>query len=240
MSDNFVPVYPFDPTGKATTNLVIGEQQILTEANGADYHLIVPKFAPYFVDSLVITLKTPNSELKTLVNGVDYLCSHWFIAASRSVAKPVYGSISIVDSKLAGVVTMQYQTLGGIWSMNADNITTILSDKVHNPRVTSWDEVIDKPILFPVIDHEWDITDLFGVSKLVESINSVEQAIVNKVSTGLPIHISDYGNPHNVTAAQLNCYTKDEITLLLKQQLNTITLQYQRAIQDAISKYINP
>ena len=240
MSDNFVQVYPFDPTGKATTNLVVGEQQILTEANGIDYHLIVPKFAPYFAESLKLTLKTPNNEIKTLVEGVDYLCSHWFVAASRSVAAPVYGSISIVDSALAGVVTMSYQTLGGIWSIDAANIATILSDKVHNPRITSWDEVIDKPILFPVIDHEWDITDIHGVDSLIASINAIEQAITSKQYNGLDIHIADYGNPHNVQAHQTGTYTSVEIDLLLKQQAATITLQYKKAIQDALAKHINP
>ena len=54
MPDNFTSPYPFDPTGKLASNKIVGEQQILTAANGVDYKLIVPTFAPFFTDNFNI------------------------------------------------------------------------------------------------------------------------------------------------------------------------------------------
>ena len=48
MSD---PVLPFDPTGLASTNYVEDEVHTLTEINDATYRLIVPTFAPFYLDN---------------------------------------------------------------------------------------------------------------------------------------------------------------------------------------------
>jgi len=154
-----------------------------------------------------------------LNEGIDYLPSHWFIAGSRSCATPIYGSILIMDTEIAGVIKLEYQTLGGIWSLDLDHIAVILSDIIHNPRTTSWDEVIDKPISFPPIDHEWNLVDMVGASDIVNSLNNITAAVVQKQITGLGPHLADYNNPHKLTAAKLGCYTKAEVDAKIAQAI---------------------
>lgn len=195
--------YPFDPTGTKPTNLVTGEQQILTPANYRDFHFVVPTLAPFFEDGLVVKFRDLSGTVSTLVDGIDYYCTHWFISASRACAKNVYGSISFLNLNLQGTVILDYQTLGGMWTQDSATIAEILADYLHNPRITAWDEVVDMPVTFPVIDHQWDLADMVGETELVAAIADIETALRQTGSTGITAHIQDTSNPHHTTAAQV-------------------------------------
>lgn len=205
------PSYPFDPTGKKVSNKITGEQQVLTSANYRDYHYIVPSLAPFFAESLRVTFKSLQNEVRTLVQGVDYICTHWFIAASRACSAPIYGSISFLDLQLTGTISLDYQTLGGIWLQDETAISQVLADRLHNPRITAWDVVVDMPVTFPVIDHEWDLVDLVGASDIVSKLEDIGAAILSSQTTGLTAHMNNIANPHQVTAHQAGTYTAAEI-----------------------------
>lgn len=199
------PTYAFDPTGKLAANLIVGEQQILTEANYRDFHFIVPKMAPYFAESLSISFRSITNEVRPLNEGVDYYCTHEFIGASRSTVKPVFGSISFLDLQLAGVVTLSYQTLGDVWVQEDTKIAEILADRLHNPRITAWESVVDMPYAFPPIDHAWDLTDLVGASEIVASLQKIEQAILvqatdsnNAALTPADVGLGNVDNTHDL------------------------------------------
>ena len=143
MPNTIAPIYNFDPTGKLSSNLIQLEQQVLTASNGVDFSLIIPVNGPYFEDSLIVTLTNPiTNVVKTLVAGIDYYPTHWFISASRACALSVYGSITFLDLTINGIVTLTYQTIGGGWTINSAQIATILADTLHNPRITAWEEVV--------------------------------------------------------------------------------------------------
>ncbi|WP_144106741.1 hypothetical protein [Paraburkholderia sp. BCC1886] len=195
--------YPFDPTGSLASNLISGEQQQLVAQNFRDQHFIVPQFAPFFSDSLQITYQDTSGTVKTLVEGVDYYVTHWFISASRSCAMPVYGSISFIDTALAGLVSLNYQTVGGDWTVSASQIATILADTTDNPRVTAWEQVSGTPYAFPPEAHSWDITDLVGMSDVVTALGAIQSTLQTTGGAGLAAHEADHDNPHVVTAAQV-------------------------------------
>ena len=239
MSDNYSSPYAFDPTGSLPDNKIVDEQQILTEANGPDFRLLVPKMAPYFLSSLKVRLKNLNDEVSTLVEGLDYLPTHWFISASRACVSPIYGSILIMNSDLVGAISLEYQTVGGIWCLDTDKILLVLSDTMHNPRTTTWDEVIDKPIVFPVIDHEWNLSDMVGVSDVVTKLDEVRTTILNKQVTGLPAHILDHSNIHEVTAAQVGSYSKAEVDALIAQTISSLNATFNNKLATLKTELIN-
>lgn len=213
--------YPFDPTGRAATNKITGEQQIITGVTSGKYHFIVPKLAPFFGVDMVVRYKDINNVVRTLVEGVDYYLTHQFIAASRACATPIFGSISFLDWTLTGVVTLDYQTVGGIWTQDDAAIAEILAERLNNPRITAWDVVVDMPVTFPVIDHQWDLADLVGASEVVTSIDAIGEALRQTGEVGIAEHIARLDNPHSVTAAQVglgqvrNLPTADNITAQL-------------------------
>jgi hypothetical protein len=195
--------YPFDPTGLLASNLITGEQQILTAVNWTDYQFIVPRWAPFFYDSLVVTLTDTQGNKRTLVEGEDYYACFEFISASRACAKPIWGGVQFINPLLAGVITLQYQTLGGIWTLDTTAISALLADRLANPRITAWEQVVDQPVMFPVIDHEWDLVDLVGASDIVTALGGIEDMLRQTGATGLAAHLADYTNPHRVTSTQV-------------------------------------
>lgn len=209
--------YPFDPSGTLSSNLVPGEQHIITSVNYKDYNIIVPTFAPFFATSITIDFKDINANTVTLVENVDYYLTHWFVAASRACSKPIYGSLTLLNENISGVLTISYQTLGGDWNIDGALIAQIMADSLHNPRITTWDEVSDLPYAFPVIDHPWDLVDMVGMSEVVTGLEEIKQAILDSAGGGsggstveqdLLNHTGDYNNPHNLTAAEIGALTK--------------------------------
>lgn len=203
----YVPA--FDYTGTLPANLITDEKHNITAANGRDFHFIVPLFAPFFVydDSLVIGHTSASGIYTVLREGIDYLPAYQFIGASRSCAKPIYGAIGFINTKLAGTITLSYHTLGGNWTLDLAEITSILTNALLNPRSLSWEQVVDKPVLFPVIDHEWNLTDLVGASDIVRELHGVADAILASSDTSYTAaesnHMLDTNNPHVVNKAQV-------------------------------------
>lgn len=223
-----IPTYTFDPTGTLSANKIENEQHIITAINWRDYHFIVPKVAPYFLNSLQISLTALDNSVRPLVEGVDYLPTHQFIAASRACASPIYGSISFINTSLAGVVKITYQTLGGIWAQDEAKIAEILADKLHNPRTTSWDVVTDQVVSFPVIDHEWDLDDMVGMTEVVGALTAIEDQLRQQGQQGLADHIADTNNPHATTKAQVGLSNVQNygIATVLEAQTGTATDKY--------------
>ncbi len=195
--------YPFDPTGSLVSNLIPGEQQQLVAQNFRNQHFIVPKAAPFFADTLSITFQDTSGNISTLQEGVHYYVTHWFISASRACAMRVYGSITFIDTALAGIVSLTYQTVGGEWTISAQQTATIMADVVDNPRITSWEEVSGTPYAFPPEAHSWDVNDMVGMDDVVSAIQGVTTALQSTGSTGLAAHEANHNNPHVVTAAQV-------------------------------------
>jgi hypothetical protein len=195
--------YPFDPTGQALTNKIAGEPQIITAENAGDYHFIVPKFAPYFMSSLKIVYKDTTGVQRILKKGVDWYESHEFVSASRACAAPVFGSISFLNLDLSGVVYLDYQTIGGNWTQNSQVIAGILADRIHNPRIVTWEQVTELPYAFPPIDHEWDLVDMVGAKEIVASLQEIEAALRFKSGSDFSAHMTNMNNPHGVTATQI-------------------------------------
>jgi hypothetical protein len=212
MPNTIAPAFPFDPTGLLVSNLVTNEQQILTAANGANFHIAIPTNGPYFKESLIITITDIRGNIRTLVDGIDYIPTHWFISASRACAKQIYGSISFLDLNLAGIIKLQYQTIGGPWTVDSAQIASILSDYIRNPRITGWEEVSGSPTIFPPIPHQWNLVDMVGMSSLVAEIVNVETAIRNR-----PL-------PAVITAAQLGVYTVAQVDALFASESLAETL----------------
>jgi hypothetical protein len=206
--------YPFDPTGAQLSNKIVGEQHVLTAMNFQDYFFVVPTFAPFFLDGLTVVHTALDNSTTTLVEGVDYIATHLFIGASRACALPIYGSITFLNLSLAGQVTLQYQTLGGEWTVDLAQIAEILADRIHNPRVTAWEQVSGAPNVFPVVDHPWDLVDMVGLSEVLPKLDDIATAIVNKTTTGLAAHLAAT-NPHGITPAMINAYSKTEVDSLI-------------------------
>lgn len=224
--------YPFDPTGNAATNRIQGERQVISAPNWSDFYFIIPLAAPFFRESMQL-IHHPSGRI--LAEGVDYVCTHRFHDASLAVGKPIYGSITFYDKTLSGVVEMNYQTIGGAWTLPEEEIIEILSNKLLNPRITVWEQVTDLPFEFPVIDHEWELDDMVGASEIVAAIEGIRDAIMASGEGGLGAHLADFNNPHQTTKAQVGLGNVQNLPLatLPDAQAGTSNDVYMTALRTA-------
>lgn len=196
-------VYPFDPTGRASTNYIVEEQHIVTEANYRDYFFIVPKFAPFYADRLVVKHHNLN-EVRTLVEGSDYYLALNYLGATRSIGQPIYGAISLSSLINIGIITISYQTLGGPWCADIQYVLEILAEKHYNPRLVVWDQVTNVQETFPPINHTQDFETLAGYEELIEAIVQVSETIADSESQAPTVqHLINKNNPHEVILEQL-------------------------------------
>lgn len=179
-------LYPEDYTGVAATNLIVGERQTLNPpVENLEFHYILPMATPYFRDSVVLTHITTGRRLN---RGVDWAAGHKFESASYQLENTqggVYASILFYDITLAGQVQLQYQTLGGQWTLDHNTILEILSNKVVDPRSVTYEEVQDKPVLFPPTGHNHPADDFTGMAELLIAQYAVAAAIRDQTQTWL-------------------------------------------------------
>lgn len=203
-------VYPFDPTGSLTSNVIPNERHVLSGVADREFNFIVPKFAPFFRNNLRIRHLGLGRDL---VEGVDYHLTHWFHAASHGVGRPVYGSITFIDRSLTGVVELRYQTIGGDWVYDEGTILELMANRLMNPRITTWEQVVDLPFQFPVIDHEWNLDDMTGATEIVQKLDEITAAINAANDANGQSHVGDTNNPHNVTKAQVGLGVVENLPL---------------------------
>lgn len=195
--------YPFDPTGTKATNHVVGENQVVSPPVSSDFYFIIPIAAPYFKDTMKLWFKDGTGSRVPMIEGKDWIPTYFFIGASRSTAKPVYGSITFLNAKLQGVVELDYQCVGGEWTIDRQKALWIIANSTSNPRITTWDEIDDRPNRFPPTDHPWHLDDMVGMKETVEALDRIEAAIYARNSDDLANHLTDFDNPHQVTKAQV-------------------------------------
>lgn len=207
-------LYPLDITGRAATNKVVNERQTLNpppppeEMDGEiTFHFIMPFAGPFYRDSVVLKHITTG---RTLNRGTDWTVGHKFVGATyetEGTRGGIWGSIMFYDRALAGQVEItEYQNLGGEWTLNENKILEIISNRLADPRTLSFEEVADKPNVFPPLPHDHDITDVTGAKELIESNYDIAAAIRERTQDWLdnpPILFSEY-------------YTRDEVDLLLE------------------------
>ena len=212
--------YQFDSTGHNPDNLVVNEKHPITLGNFQDYHVIIPKYAPFFEASVKVKFTASGSGVqeKILTKGEDYYFGYYFAEASLSEAVPVSSAIVLNKRDNTGTLTIEYQTLGGDWLVTEEKILQVLADRIHNPRTVYWEQVVDLPYRFPVTNHDFNVKDLYGQKELVASILKVADVIMRQTASN---------------------YTKDKIDQLLAEHRRTVNQDVTTKIATEINNY-NP
>lgn len=177
--------YVLDTTGTLAANKISNETHVITAVNGSAYHIVIPDYAPFYEEGFVLEFTDVQGTKRTLSKGVDYHLSHKFESASQACAKPIYGSVSLLDLSLAGIINIRsYQTLGGNWGGQPAVIMQNLASIARNPRTTTWEQIASLPYIFPPVDHVWNVDeDMVGVSQLKQSLDDIATAVANKATS---------------------------------------------------------
>ena len=216
--------YPFDPTGFASTNLVRAESHVITERNDNTYRVIVPKFAPFYLDSVKVVHIDVAGVRTTLTEGVDYTLVMPYVGATRSIGKSLYGAFSIHTKVGQGMVEVDYRTLGGTWTADREYVLEQLFIKLYNPRVVWWDQITNVQETFPPINHTEDITTLYTHRDVLDRLDAIISELHNKVTANpmITLHSSLLGNPHGTTPADLGLGNVANIGVASQADINTL------------------
>ncbi len=199
----------FDSTGTDPDNKITNERHVLSDETGLDFHVIIPLFGPFFETNFILAYKqNSNSTPVVLQHHIDYNFCYTYLGATRGCAKNVHGGIILNNNHLSGEFILTYQTIGGEWVISVPLIDEILANQIQNPKITSWEQIAGVANRFPVIDHEFELTDIIGASYLVQAIEDIGQAITDKQLPDnapeiLDAHVRDITNPHQTTKAQV-------------------------------------
>lgn len=194
--------YPLDLTGQASANLVTEERHTISQVNGRTFNFIVPTFAPFYAAS--VKLYTEVNSIRTpLLEGQGFNPAAEFQGASAVIGKPIYGALSLTDLNYSGDLIVQYQTLGGEYTLGQAAITEIIANIVLNPRGSTWEQLANLPTMFPPITHPWNFNDMVGQTELIAQLKKIEDAILGQANAGLEAHLRDMLNPHGVSKNQL-------------------------------------
>lgn len=206
--------YSHDPTGTASANKITNETHALAALGSSElphFHIVVPRYAPFFADSAEISFISPESVTTALTHGIDYIFTHPFVGASRGTAKPVYGSILILNTELQGTIRLdEYQTLGGDWVVDDTKIAEILADRVYNPRITTWEVIADLPAVYPPVFHQWDLDDMVGMTEVVAAMVDLADTISSNALSTMGVHLAAV-NPHGITPAIIGAAASDHV-----------------------------
>ena len=168
--------YEFDPTGRHEANLIKGERHTITDSNRTPQNIIVPGFAPFFENSLIVT---DISTGYRLLEGIDYTLEWPVTEAAKNTENyvPLYGAIQFIDLRLTGQYELQYQTIGGAYALDGVAIAQALANQAKDPLKTTYSAIVGKPLTFPPLEHVHSVQDFVGFNDLVDAVNKLIEAI---------------------------------------------------------------
>lgn len=189
--------YVEDRTGVLAANKITGETHTITAENNRNFHLFLPKLAPFYEEGFKLFKNINGTQLPLEVNK-DFYFVYKFEGASLSTAKNVFGGICFMDLTQAGEFSIEYQTVGGNWTIDAAQALEIVANEVYNPRGRTWDQVMNYPTNFGPTEHIQDEADFMSSKQVGDKMDAIAEAIAKNADRPIPtppVTLEDLGIP---------------------------------------------
>lgn len=226
--------YEFDPYGDNIANKVVNERHTITPANGKDFNFFIPRKGPFHRRAFVLRDFKTKLPLKV---GTDYYFGWRFTEILLSGAvEPVYGAVVLNDPTRAYDVEIEYQSLGGPYTLDDREIAELLANTTHDPRRALWTDVTDIPAELPPIPHRQSTGTLVGFDAVVEAIYKMGDAITQgnvKAMQALMEHVLDKNNPHHISLGDLGIDSLGNFVVATKEEAEagTDNVRYMSALR---------
>lgn len=214
---------PFDRWGNAASNKLENERHTLTSVNWTEYNIIIPKYAPFYSESITHLIHLPSG--RHLERGRDWHEGWYFQSASGEIGLDIHCCIYFYDPHLTGEVEIpSYQAMGGEHQINSQLLTKILADALLNPLRYYWEQIAELPQIFNPLDHDQDIEDFTRLGDLINAVEAIATAL-GGTDDRLPTHLMDRSNPHgtdknHVGLGLLNNWPMAAVADIIAGQLN--------------------
>jgi hypothetical protein len=230
--------YELDLSGQRRRNFVTGEPHAI---GTMPVRVIAPLQGLFFAASVQVVDAFTQQTLLPLQYRFQFLHEH----ASRLTGQEVDAVIVITDPGVSPNALITYQALGGDYSQPLAAIADAITALSDDTRGVAFQNITDRPDTYAPVPHlhaigdtyDWDyivtaIEMLMGIVSLAESasydavLSFVDQQVslrngdIDNLAQQLSAHITNYGNPHQTTLAQLNMYSAAQVTALIASQSN--------------------
>lgn len=158
--------YPLDLTGTALSNRVEDERITLPRTKSRAFS---PRNGPFFANDSFKLRALPSNAL--LIPGTDYEFLYLYESATFDAGQPICGIVHVKNPAYSGEFSYDYNLIGGEFSGNLEAINNAIASLSLDGRAVHWDDILDKPILFPAAPHLHHVNDLYGMEDLIEAIN---------------------------------------------------------------------
>lgn len=173
------PIYPFDPRGSDVACYIPNEAKSLPAGK---LKVIFPVAAPFFLKDFQIKQGT-----KVLKEGVDFYFGHRYLKGSHLSAQRISGSIWITNKALVGPFQLQYRTVGGMYTVSAEQIAAYLP-KMVDPTNEYWDDVLGEDLFYPPVKPAYNRDRFVAEPELIQTLNQVRNAVASKDPTKKESH----------------------------------------------------
>jgi len=246
---------PLDRTGTVTSNLITNEPQTLANRQ---VRTAVPDFGAFFTKSLIVKDATSGV---TLTRGVDYAPADLYPIPTRMYGDEICASIVIYNTTVSNNITLTYQCLGGEYSTSRTNIFAAIDALDLDDRPVAYADIVERPWYLPQGPHQHDTGDTYGWEYITRQIDAIVAGMVqgrqptyDKINSDLEqeyqlqlnqntalkaqlqAHVSDFNNPHELYAGQINVYTIEETDAILAA-LNTTFTQRSNTIISTVTTH---
>ena len=192
--------------------ILVGSLETYNLQQSDKYNYVVFNNAPFFIDSLTITYTASNSNTSvSLTLGVDYFPAFLFIEGTAKTGYGVYGGIDLIDSTLAGTITVSYANANVGYGLTSNQINSMYNsglEPLKDDWLTAYELIttsnyvdIPEQVLYFNPNTPENIVDVNNnVNLLAETISSLNPStsIIN-----FDLHIANTNNPHLDNAAEL-------------------------------------
>jgi hypothetical protein len=212
-------LYALDFTGALLSNKVVSEVHPLTSTVLDKYKFIIPQRGPFFKNGVVVKYTNSNNIQVTLTYGIHYNFDFKFSGAILSSDNPVYGCITLMPGlELLGFLTIEYQTLGGIFSINPLIARGDYEGLIYITGTATIELINVNKLYYPIATTELKLDSIANILTCNNNFNNVNLSVIakyNTTSTAAPI-------PIGTTLGSAD-------TLLLKSiYLRDVSIDYER------------
>jgi hypothetical protein len=165
--------YALDPTGVNPDNFVSGELHTLSNR---PVRVVVPKHGPFFTEGLIVY---DHLTQRPLVKNVDYRIPVISREATMKFGLEIADAILIENQAVSAQVRVSYQSLGGNYQNNIENIVSIYEAVINDSRNIDWETgIYGKPAAYPPGPHPHWLSEIFGFEPLTFQLERIAQAIL--------------------------------------------------------------
>lgn len=164
--------FPYDPTGVNPDNSIQGEIHSLT---AHAVRAVAPTYGPFFTTSLQVY---DNGTDQLLVKGTDYEAVEMLEDITLRLGKEVCNLILILNQAVSAAVRINYQVVGGLYQNSAAALINMYETVLQDNRPVAWENILNKPLLFPPTTHLHNLQDVYGFEPMVGALERVRNAIV--------------------------------------------------------------